>query len=87
MSRTIKRYSELYKQKVIQDLSSGKFDSIAGAARAYGIDKYETVVRWLRQEGRVDLLPADCGGTITETVKEKRQEILTPAFYYPSLSN
>ena len=57
MPRTIKRYSEAYKQKVIQDISAGKFDSIAGAARAYGIYKYETVTRWLRQSGREDLCP------------------------------
>lgn len=57
MPRTIKRYSDSYKKKVIQDIDAGKFDSIAGAARAYGIYKYETVTRWLRQAGRVDLLP------------------------------
>jgi transposase-like protein len=57
MPRTIKRYSEAYKQKVIQDIDKGKYDSISGAARANGIDKYETVTRWLRQGGRSDLLP------------------------------
>jgi transposase-like protein len=57
MPKTFKRYSEAFKQKIIQDIDKGKYDSISDAARANGIDKYETVVRWLRQEGRVDLLP------------------------------
>jgi transposase-like protein len=57
MPRTIKRYSEELKQRIVQDISSGKYDSIAGAARAYGIYKYETVTRWLRQGGREDLCP------------------------------
>ena len=57
MPRTIKRYSEEFKRKVVQDISTGKYDSIAGAARAYGIYKYETVTRWLRQGGREDLCP------------------------------
>jgi transposase-like protein len=57
MPRTIKRYSEAYKQKVIHDIDAGIYDSISGAARANGIDKYETVTRWLRQEGREDLCP------------------------------
>lgn len=57
MPKTFKRYSEAFKQKVIQDIDAGIYDSISGAARAYGIDKYETLKRWLRQEGREDLLP------------------------------
>ena len=57
MPKTIKRYSEDFKRKVIQDISDGKYDSIAGAARANSIYKYETVTRWLRQEGREDLCP------------------------------
>jgi transposase-like protein len=57
MRRTIKRYSEAFKQKVIQEIDAGTYDSISGAARANSIDKYETVLRWLRQEGREDLCP------------------------------
>jgi transposase-like protein len=57
MPRTIKRYSEDFKRKVIQDISAGKFDSIAGAGRAFGIQKCETITRWLRLEGREDLCP------------------------------
>ena len=53
----IKRYSHDFKMKIIEDLGSGVFPSIAAAARHYGINRYETVTKWLRQAGKVDLLP------------------------------
>ena len=56
-SRIIRRYSQEFKAKVIDDLSCGKFASIASVARHYGINRYETVTKWLRQAGRVELLP------------------------------
>jgi transposase-like protein len=42
---------------VINDLSDGKFKSISAAAKHYGINKYETVVKWLRQAGKGYILP------------------------------
>jgi len=57
MGYIIKRYSEDFKAKVIDDIDSGKFPSIAAAARHYGINKTETILKWLRREGRQDLLP------------------------------
>jgi len=53
----IKRYSDEFKAKVINDLSDGKFKSISAAAKHYGINKYETVVKWLRQAGKGYILP------------------------------
>ena len=56
-SRIIRRYSQEFKAKVINDLSCGKFPSIAAVARHYGINRYETVTKWLRQAGKINLLP------------------------------
>ena len=57
MATIIKRYSSQFKEKVVEDISSGKFRSIAACARHYGINKTETILKWLRSAGRVDLLP------------------------------
>ena len=57
MATIIKRYSEEFKAKVIDDISSGRFPSIAACARHYGINKTETIIKWLRQAGKTDLLP------------------------------
>lgn len=51
------RYSEAFKQQVISELASGKFNGIAAAARAYGIRGAETITGWLRKYGRGDLMP------------------------------
>ena len=56
-AKIIRRYSQEFKAKVIDDISSGKFPSIAATARSYGINRYETVTKWLRQAGKIDLLP------------------------------
>ena len=55
--KVIRRYSQEFKAKVIDDLGCGKYDSIAAVARHYGINRYETVTKWLRQAGKIDLLP------------------------------
>lgn len=51
------RYSEAFKQQVISELQSGKFECPWAAARAYQIKGAGTVGRWLRKYGREDLLP------------------------------
>ena len=56
-AKIIRRYSQEFKAKVIDDISSGNFPSIAAVARHYGINRYETVTKWLRQAGKIDLLP------------------------------
>lgn len=51
------RYSEAFKQQVVGEVATGKFKGPGEAARAYRIGNVATVARWLRQHGRVDLLP------------------------------
>ena len=50
-SRTI-RYSEAFKQQVVEDFVRGRFGSASEAAQAYGITGHGTVERWLRDSGR-----------------------------------
>lgn len=61
-------YSEAFKRQVVSELESGKFSSARHASRAYGITGATTVIRWLRQHGRADLVPKQV--TIT-TMQEK----------------
>jgi transposase-like protein len=51
------RYSESFKQKVVNELAKGKFISCGEASRAYGITGAATVRAWLKKYGRTDLLP------------------------------
>ncbi len=55
--RTVIQYSSCFKRQVVADLESGRFDSIAGAQRHYGIGGMDTVQRWLRKYGKNHLLP------------------------------
>lgn len=69
MSTTI-RYSEAFKQQVVDEISRGKFSSIEQARRAYGIRGSTTVVKWVRKYGREDLLPKRVR---IETMKETNE--------------
>lgn len=51
------RYSESFKQKVVSELSKGKFPSTHEASKAYGIAGSSTVRAWVKKYGRTDLLP------------------------------
>ena len=51
------RYSESFKQKVVNELAKGKFISCGEASRAYRITGAATVRAWLKKYGRTDLLP------------------------------
>ncbi|WDE95893.1 transposase [Lentisphaera profundi] len=51
------RYSESFKQKVVSELSKGKFPSPHEASKAYGIAGSSTVRAWVKKYGRTDLLP------------------------------
>ncbi|MGE5435905.1 MAG: helix-turn-helix domain-containing protein [Syntrophothermus sp.] len=53
----IRKYSDSFKKKVIREIAKGNFSSIAAAARHFNVNKYETIIKWLRQAGREDLLP------------------------------
>lgn len=54
---TVIRYSAEFQKRVLEELSSGRFTSLSACARHYGIAKYETVLRWIRREGALHLLP------------------------------
>jgi transposase-like protein len=67
MSKLV-RYSEAFKRQVVNELESGKHNSIECARRAYGITGNGTVPRWVRKYGREDLLPKIVR---IETLKER----------------
>ena len=64
------RYSEAFKQQVVDEIAKGKFSSAYGAQVAYGIKGNATVTKWVRKYGRDDLLPK-C--VRIETMEEKDQ--------------
>lgn len=51
------RYSEAFKRQVVEEMGSGKFESISGAQRAYAIGGAMTIRKWIVKYGREDLLP------------------------------
>ena len=57
VDRMIRRYSSCFKRQVVEDLESGRFDSIMAVQRHYGIGGMDTVQRWLREYGKNHLLP------------------------------
>lgn len=52
VSGKVIRYSEAFKQQVVEEVEGGRFGSAYEAARAYGITGNGTVERWLRDAGR-----------------------------------
>ncbi len=65
------RYSEAFKQQVVNELVAGKFGGVWAARKAYGITGSQTVQSWLRRYGRTDLMPRRV--TIT-TMKEQDEK-------------
>ncbi|MFH1965201.1 MAG: transposase [Acidobacteriota bacterium] len=57
MEREIRRYSEVFKRQVIEELGRGKFSSAFEAQQAYGILGDRTIHRWVKKYGREDLFP------------------------------
>jgi transposase-like protein len=55
--KTGTRYSEAFKQQVVDAIAKGKYTSAHEAYVACGIGSVETVRRWLKKYGRDDLLP------------------------------
>ena len=49
------RYSEAFKQQVVDDLEAGRFGSPYEASQAYGVDQ-ASVKRWVKQYGKAHLL-------------------------------
>ncbi len=56
VSDKVVRYSEAFKQQVIEEIEIGRFSSAHEAAKAYGITGKGTIERWLRKSGRERLL-------------------------------
>lgn len=51
-ARAVVRYSEAFKQQVVEDVERGRFRGAHEAAGAYGVRGHSTVQRWLRESGR-----------------------------------
>ena len=51
------RYSEAFKQQVVEQIEAGKFRNMAGVNQAYGIRGSSTVIRWIKQYGSDKSLP------------------------------
>jgi transposase len=62
------RYSDAFKRQIVDEVESGRHGSLNGVAQAYGIGGMSTIVRWVRQYGREDLLPKNVR---VETLKER----------------
>ena len=54
--KTTKRYSAAFQRQVLDEIARGKFGSINQASQAYGLGT-PTVYRWIRAQGREELLP------------------------------
>ncbi|MGC9260718.1 MAG: transposase [Phycisphaerae bacterium] len=50
--RVIKRYSECFKRQVVDELESGRFDSINQARLHHGITGTTTVQKWIKNYGK-----------------------------------
>ena len=53
--RVVRRYSQSFKQKVVEELESGR-GGVESIRRKYGINGTTTVHRWLKQMGKNHLL-------------------------------
>lgn len=53
--RIIKRYSLSFKQKIVNEIESGKLTQI-GAKKLYGIGGGETIPKWIKKLGKLHLL-------------------------------
>ena len=54
--RSVRRYSEAFKLKVVRELESGEVGSLEEARRRYGIGGGTTIQGWLRRLGKNELL-------------------------------
>lgn len=50
--RRVLRYSACFKRQVVDDLESGRFDSIEAARQHYGIGGMSTIQKWLKRYGK-----------------------------------
>ena len=56
MRKTVIRYSEAFKLKIVSELETGKLSNISEARNRYGITGCDTVQNWLRKYGKNHLL-------------------------------
>ena len=56
MNKTLIRYSEAFKLKVVNELETGKLTSFGEAKERYGIRSWSTISDWLRKYGKNHLL-------------------------------
>lgn len=77
--RFIKRYSLAFKQKVIEEIESGKL-TIPGARKLYDIGGVSTIPKWIKKLGKLHLLNKvirielkDEVSRVTQLEKEKRE--------------
>lgn len=54
--RRVIRYSEAFKQQVVQEIEEGKW-SLNDAMQVYGIKGSHTITYWMRRMGKLDLIP------------------------------
>jgi transposase-like protein len=65
--RDVVRYSEAFKLRLVEDVASGKYQSLEEARRRNGICGGSTLRKWIKQYGREDILPKRIK---VETMKE-----------------
>ena len=70
MRQTVIGYSEAFKRQVVDEIERGKFSSIGGAGKAYGINGALTVKKWVIKYGGEQLLPRKVR---IETLKEQNE--------------
>lgn len=71
MKKTNVRYSEAFKQKVVKEISDGKFRSLLEAKDRYGIGGSVTINEWIKKYGKQDLLPRQ----VRIEMPDEREEI------------
>ena len=67
--KTAKRYSTAFRRQVLDEIARGQYGSIHQASQAYGLGT-PTVYRWIRAQGRAELLPKR---NRNETMEEPRE--------------
>ena len=55
--KEVVRYSEAFKRKVVEKVERGTYRCISEAQRKNGIGGHGTLVYWIKQYGREDILP------------------------------
>ena len=54
--RTMRSYTQAFKDRVLKELENGKLESYEAARRKYGIQGNVTVANWARKSGKTNLL-------------------------------